>query len=76
MILNLPLDGIPLDLMVDHRYHMRKAESGIDNEDTLGCIEFASGEEGTIWNHGSGWTAKLMSAASCNQGGRNLRVHL
>jgi hypothetical protein len=33
---------------------MRKAEARIDNEGTFGKIESLSGEERTIWNHGSG----------------------
>lgn len=42
---NSPLDGMPLDLMVDHRHNMRKAEARIDNESTFGGIQSISGEE-------------------------------
>lgn len=51
---NSPLDGMPLDLMVDHRHNMRKAEARVDDENTLGGVQSLSGEEGTIWNHGCG----------------------
>ena len=44
---------------------MRKAEAGINNEGTFGSIESFSGEEGTIWNHGSGWTRTGMLRERC-----------
>lgn len=52
---------------------MRKAEPRIDNEGAFGGIESLSGEEGSIWNHGSGWTGKsCMSVAPSIQGGAQL----
>jgi len=58
-----PLDGIPLDLVVDQRHYMCKAEARIDNEGTLGGIGILNGKEGTIWNHGSGWAGMFYLSA-------------
>lgn len=51
---NSPLDGMPLDLTVDHRHNMRKAEARIDNESAFGSIQSLGGEQRTIWDHGCG----------------------
>lgn len=53
---------------------MRKAEARIDNEGTFGNIESLSGEEGTIWNHGSGWAGMIHErvAAPSIHGGMQL----